>query len=115
MSINSIAFRLTIITFVALWASTALAQVRRSLNLSKAEALRTADKQGRVGRSTIYEKKVPAVRKKRGSPDQNLSSQKIPLDPSVKMGKLKNGITYYIKKNTEPENRAELRLTDLPS
>nr|WP_295921679.1 M16 family metallopeptidase [uncultured Dyadobacter sp.] len=26
------------------------------------------------------------------------------------MGKLKNGITYYIKKNTEPENRAELRL-----
>lgn len=41
---------------------------------------------------------------------QNLSSQKIPLDPSVKTGKLKNGITYYIRKNTEPKNRAELRL-----
>ncbi|WP_342087007.1 M16 family metallopeptidase [Dyadobacter sp. OTU695] len=41
---------------------------------------------------------------------QNLSTQKIPLDPSVKTGKLKNGITYYIKKNTEPKNRAELRL-----
>ncbi|HWV31242.1 MAG TPA: insulinase family protein [Dyadobacter sp.] len=41
---------------------------------------------------------------------QNLSTQKIPLDPSVKTGKLKNGITYYIKKNAEPKNRAELRL-----
>ena len=41
---------------------------------------------------------------------QNLSTQKVPLDPSVKTGKLKNGITYYIKKNAEPKNRAELRL-----
>ncbi|SDE99107.1 zinc protease [Dyadobacter soli] len=41
---------------------------------------------------------------------QGLSTQKIPLDPSVKTGKLKNGITYYIKKNAEPKNRAELRL-----
>jgi zinc protease len=41
---------------------------------------------------------------------QNLSTQKVPLDPDVKMGKLKNGITYYIKKNSEPKNRAELRL-----
>ncbi|WP_149242672.1 M16 family metallopeptidase [Dyadobacter sp. 32] len=41
---------------------------------------------------------------------QDLSKQKVPLDPSVKMGKLKNGITYYIKKNQEPKNRAELRL-----
>jgi len=41
---------------------------------------------------------------------QDLSKQKVPLDPSVKMGKLKNGLTYYIKKNTEPKNRAELRL-----
>lgn len=41
---------------------------------------------------------------------QGLSTQKVPLDPSVKTGKLKNGITYYIKKNAEPKNRAELRL-----
>ncbi|NIJ51878.1 M16 family metallopeptidase [Dyadobacter arcticus] len=41
---------------------------------------------------------------------QNLSTEKIPLDPGVKMGKLKNGITYYIRKNAEPKNRAELRL-----
>ncbi|KAA6430469.1 insulinase family protein [Dyadobacter flavalbus] len=41
---------------------------------------------------------------------QDLSARKIPLDPNVKTGKLKNGITYYIRKNAEPKNRAELRL-----
>ncbi|KQS33560.1 pitrilysin family protein [Dyadobacter sp. Leaf189] len=41
---------------------------------------------------------------------QDLASQKIPLDPDVKTGRLKNGITYYIRKNSEPKNRAELRL-----
>ncbi|MGV3561097.1 M16 family metallopeptidase [Larkinella arboricola] len=36
--------------------------------------------------------------------------QSIPFDPEVKVGKLPNGLTYYIRKNTEPKNRAELRL-----
>jgi len=34
----------------------------------------------------------------------------IPNDPSLKIGKLSNGLTYYIKKNTEPKNRAVLYL-----
>ena len=34
----------------------------------------------------------------------------LPNDPAVKTGKLKNGITYYIRKNVEPKNRMELRL-----
>ena len=34
----------------------------------------------------------------------------IPVDPSVRAGKLSNGMTYYIKKNSKPEKRAELRL-----
>ncbi len=34
----------------------------------------------------------------------------IPVDPKVKIGKLDNGLTYYIRKNSKPENRAELRL-----
>jgi zinc protease len=34
----------------------------------------------------------------------------IPMDSSVRMGKLPNGMTYYIKKNSKPEKRAELRL-----
>jgi zinc protease len=37
-------------------------------------------------------------------------SKKVPLDPNVRVGKLKNGLTYYIRKNEEPKNRAELRL-----
>lgn len=31
----------------------------------------------------------------------------VPLDKSVKFGKLDNGLTYYIRKNTEPKQRAE--------
>jgi len=34
----------------------------------------------------------------------------IPMDSSVKTGKLKNGLTYYIKKNGKPENKVVLRL-----
>lgn len=34
----------------------------------------------------------------------------IPPDPNVRIGKLDNGLTYYIRKNSKPENRAELRL-----
>ena len=34
----------------------------------------------------------------------------IPADPNIKIGKLDNGITYYIKANKKPEQRVELRL-----
>src|ERR1700741_359454 len=34
----------------------------------------------------------------------------LPVDPNVKIGKLPNGLTYYIRKNTKPENKVELRL-----
>ncbi len=37
-------------------------------------------------------------------------TQKMPIDPSVRMGVLDNGLKYYIQKNGKPENRAELRL-----
>ena len=34
----------------------------------------------------------------------------VPFDPDVKTGKLKNGLTYYIRKNNKPENKVDLRL-----
>ena len=34
----------------------------------------------------------------------------LPTDPDVLIGKLPNGLTYYIRKNIEPKNRAELYL-----
>src|SRR5689334_24235917 len=37
-------------------------------------------------------------------------SQPIPVDPNVKLGKLPNGLSYYIQKNLKPEKRMELRL-----
>lgn len=44
---------------------------------------------------------------------QFLSAQntiKIPNDPTVKIGKLSNGITYYVQQNPKPANKVELRL-----
>ncbi len=34
----------------------------------------------------------------------------LPVDPELRVGKLDNGLTYYIRRNTEPRNRAELAL-----
>ncbi|GAB6278788.1 MAG: insulinase family protein [Lentimicrobium sp.] len=34
----------------------------------------------------------------------------VPIDPSVKIGQLSNGLTYYIQKNGQPEKRAEFYL-----
>lgn len=37
-------------------------------------------------------------------------ASKVPVDPAVRIGKLSNGMTYYIRKNARPEKRVELRL-----
>ena len=34
----------------------------------------------------------------------------IPVDPDILIGRLENGLTYYLKNNYKPEKRAELRL-----
>lgn len=40
---------------------------------------------------------------------QNLDTP-LPTDPKVKIGKLKNGLAYYIRQNSRPEKKVELRL-----
>src|SRR5450432_3335473 len=40
---------------------------------------------------------------------QNLNDP-LPVDPNVKIGKLSNGLTYYIRQNKKPEQKVELRL-----
>ena len=42
----------------------------------------------------------------------SITSTILPLDPNVKVGKLSNGFTYYIRKNSEPANRATLSLVN---
>ncbi len=37
-------------------------------------------------------------------------STKLPIDPKVKIGKLDNGLTFYIRQNKKPEQKVELRL-----
>ena len=34
----------------------------------------------------------------------------LPVDKNITIGKLENGLTYYIRENRKPENRLELRL-----
>jgi zinc protease len=34
----------------------------------------------------------------------------LPISPEIKVGKLSNGLTYYIRKNSRPEKKVELRL-----
>jgi len=43
-------------------------------------------------------------------PAQNDLGQKLPVDKNVKTGVLKNGMTYYIRQNSRPEKKMELRL-----
>ena len=55
------------------------------------------------------------AQKQNSQPESNLkavSSDKllIPFDPAVKMGVLKNGLTYYIRKNGLPASKVTLRL-----
>lgn len=42
------------------------------------------------------------------TPEQ--ASQPLPQDPDLLSGKLRNGMSYYILRNSKPEKRAELRL-----
>ena len=37
-------------------------------------------------------------------------ADKLPIAPEIKVGKLSNGLTYYIRKNAKPEKKVELRL-----
>ena len=41
-----------------------------------------------------------------------VADNSVPLDPAVKVGKLPNGFTYYIRKNVEPKNRVTIYLAN---
>jgi zinc protease len=58
----------------------------------------------------VKKKPVPSPKEKpvAGQIKGNL----LPVDPDVIIGKLPNGLTYYIRKNTEPKNRADLYLVN---
>ena len=39
-----------------------------------------------------------------------LQAQPLPTDPMITVGTLENGLTYFVRQNSEPQDRAELRL-----
>ncbi|MDY8137639.1 insulinase family protein [Aquimarina sp. 2201CG5-10] len=59
---------------------------------------------------------IPLVSYAQKAPDKKLETStsinegQIPVDPNVKVGKLDNGLTYYIRNNGKPEDKVELRL-----
>ena len=44
------------------------------------------------------------------APARQAPTAAIPLDPAVRVGRLPNGLRYYVRKNGRPEQRVELRL-----
>ncbi len=52
------------------------------------------------------DKKAETVLDAPARPDKDY----IPVDPAVRIGKLPNGMTYYIRQNKKPEKKVELRL-----
>jgi zinc protease len=57
-------------------------------------------------------KKKPATTAKPAAATQQPRTFNLPVDPDVIIGHLPNGLTYYIRKNSEPKNRAELYLVN---
>ncbi|MDB5135246.1 MAG: insulinase family protein [Mucilaginibacter sp.] len=60
----------------------------------------------------LKKKPVPSPKEKPVAPATQLRDNLLPVDPNVIIGKLPNGLTYYIRKNVEPKNRAELYLVN---
>jgi zinc protease len=60
--------------------------------------------------TTEGEATVPVAAREEASGRSVLGDEPLPLDPAVRKGRLDNGLTFYIRQNTEPRNRAELRL-----
>lgn len=57
-------------------------------------------------------KKKPVISPKEKPTTIQIAGNVLPVDPDVIIGKLPNGLTYYIRKNAEPKNRAELYLVN---
>lgn len=60
----------------------------------------------------VKKKPVPSPKNKPGAAAIAPKSDVLPVDQSVIIGKLPNGLTYYIRANAEPKSRAELYLVN---
>jgi zinc protease len=82
------------------------------MNLNKAISL-TALVLLAAFQSTIAQvKPAPSHKEKPAALKEQIRGTLLPVDPNVIIGKLPNGLTYYIRKNAQPKNRAELYLVN---
>ncbi|RFZ81368.1 insulinase family protein [Mucilaginibacter terrenus] len=58
----------------------------------------------------VKRKPTPSPKQKPVPVADQVRGNILPVDPSVLIGKLPNGLTYYIRHNEQPKNRAELYL-----
>lgn len=79
--------------------------MKKNLHLLAAGALSFV-----LAQPAVAQKKAPAKAPVAKTAAKTTASQALPNDPNVKIGKLPNGLVYYIRKNVEPKNRAELYL-----
>ena len=79
--------------------------MKKNLHLIAVGALSFA-----LAQPAIAQKKANAKTPATKTAAKPVASQTLPNDPNVKIGKLPNGLVYYIRKNVEPKNRAELYL-----
>ena len=59
---------------------------------------------------TLYFGEYTHAQVKPKAVSKSAKAEVLPLDTAIKTGKLANGFTYYIRRNTEPKNRAQLYL-----
>lgn len=60
----------------------------------------------------LFAQQKTLEKSKSKSVSKTSQAESIPKDPNVKIGKLANGLTYYIRKNSLPSKRAELYLVN---
>jgi zinc protease len=65
-----------------------------------------------VSFAQVKKKPAPSPKEKPVALATQVRGNILPVDPNVIIGKLPNGLTYYIRKNVEPKNRAELYLVN---
>ncbi|MGZ3819605.1 MAG: M16 family metallopeptidase, partial [Mucilaginibacter sp.] len=65
-----------------------------------------------VSFAQVKKKPAPSPKEKPVAMAAPIKAQLLPVDPDVIIGKLPNGLTYYIRKNAQPKNRAELYLVN---
>lgn len=60
----------------------------------------------------VKKKPAPSPKQKPTDPAVQIKASTLPVDKDVIIGKLPNGLTYYIRQNSLPQNRAELYLVN---